>query len=384
MNFNSLEKYLKELSDSYVPSLGLKIMKNHKELFSFVSGFSDAQRTKKTEIDDVYLLWSMSKVITAVAVLRLIEKGKLSLSDTLDRFFPEFKNAFYFENGKKITVKRAPDIFELLTMTAGFTYDVDTDNLKRFIGTDADTQTVIKALANEPLKFEPGTHFCYSLCCDVLGAVIEKVTGMRYGEYLKKEIFDPLQMFDTGFHLNDDMKRRRSATFKMDKAAKKSYPINERPVYLLSAAFEGGGAGLFSTLPDYAEFADALACGGTAFNGYQLLKKETVDEMSKNHLGGVQLNDFVTSTSHFGHGYGYCVSVLMEKKYDFHCPLGVFGWGGAAGCRTFIDPKNHISITYVQEVMDMDTGEYMTHPHNMILNLSYDCIGSEGNGDESK
>lgn len=189
-------------------------------------------------------------------------------------------------------------------------------------------------------------------------------------------------MYDTGFHLNDDMKRRRSTTFKMDKAAKKSYPINERPVYLLSAAFEGGGAGLFSTLPDYAKFADALACGGTAFNGYQLLKKETVDEMSRNHLGEVQLNDFVTSTSHFGHGYGYCVSVLMEKKYDFHCPLGIFGWGGAAGCRTFIDPKNHISITYVQEVMDMDTGEYMTHPHNMILNLTYDCIGSKENGDE--
>lgn len=83
-------------------------MKDHKELFSFVSGFSDAQRTKKTEIDDVYLLWSMSKVITSVAVLRLIEKGKLSLSDTLDSFFPEFKNAFYFENWKKITVKKRP------------------------------------------------------------------------------------------------------------------------------------------------------------------------------------------------------------------------------------------------------------------------------------
>lgn len=374
MNFANIEEYLNELNNTFVPATGLKIWKNHKELFSRVSGYSDSEQTKPAAIDDIYLLWSMSKVVTAVAILRLVEQDKLSLNDRLDRFFPEFSEAFYMRNDKRIKVKRAPTVFELLTMTAGFTYDVNTENLERFIDTDADTQTVIKALAKEPFGFEPGAHFRYSLCCDVLGAVAEKVTGTTFGEYLKKEIFKPLGMCDTGFHLNEDMKRRRSTTFRMNRELKKSFAIDERPLYLLSNAFEGGGAGLFSTLPDYIKFSDALACGGTAYNGYKLLKKETVDEMCKNQLNDIQLNDFWESTSHFGHGYGYCVSVLTEKKYDFHCPLGVFGWGGAAGCRTFIDPKNHISIVYVQEVMDMNTGEYMTHPHNKILNLTYDCM----------
>ncbi len=375
MDFSALHTYLEELADTIVPGLGLKVWVDHREVFSRAVGWADTEKKRPSSTDDVYLLWSMTKVVTAVAVLRLVEQGKLSLSDRLDRFYPEFSGLVVERDGKAEPAGRAPTIRELLTMTAGFTYQVGSENIRRFVGTDADTQTVIRALAAEPLAFAPGEHYLYSLCFDVLGAVVEAVSGVSFGEYLHREIFSPLEMADTGFRLTPAMRARRVPTFRMREDGSVA-PTDARPVYQLSNAFEGGGAGLYSTLADYVKFADALACNGVAYNGYSVLGERLVTEMDRDQLNAVQRDDFHRATQHYGHGYGYGVSVLLEKEpYPFHCPLGVFGWGGAAGCRTFIDRERRVSLVYVQEVMAMQTRDgYMAHPHNRILNLVYDGL----------
>lgn len=376
MNFNDLTKYIDSLGEKFIPARELVVTRDHEVIYSHRSGFSDVQRTKPLIGNEIYLLFSSSKIATCIGALRLVEKGLIKLEDKVSDYIPEYKSLYVLEDGKLRLAKTDLLVKHLFTMCGGFTYN--TDNLKRFKNDEkATTLDVVREIAKGPLSFDPGEHFQYSLCHDILGGLIEAVSGKTLDRYLKDEIFIPLDMKDTTFNLNDEQKQRLAVHY-VYKSASRSLETSENLNHSLkfSPLYEGGGAGIYSTTSDYAKFADAMACGGTAYNGYEVLKTETVEMYARNWLNDRQLSDFHTKTGHLGNGYGLGCMVLMDKKpRNYKCSLGVFGWGGMAGTKVVMDLKNKLSFYYSQEVEGGVGCTYEEHHHNVIANMLYEILG---------
>ena len=202
-------------------------------------------------------------------------------------------------------------------------------------------------MAQTILGFEPGTRFRYSLCHDVLGALIEIWSGMSLGEYMHKYIFAPLGMTDTFFGIPKDLKRL-AQLYRFDEDRQVVLAKLEIP-YQLTEAYESGGAGLTSTTADYAVFLDALACDGMSKTGYRILQPSSVALMSQNHLKGQALEDF--HALHKGYGYGFGVRTHMDSAESGSLsPIGEFGWDGAAGAFSLVDRENKLSVSYFQHV----------------------------------
>lgn len=381
MNFNNLTNYLDSLYDlKCIPARELIVYKNHEIIYHHMSGFSNQEQKKELNGKEIYLLYSSTKVSTCVAALRLIERGLLSLEDKVSDYISEFESLTVVEDGKERPSKTDLLIKHLFTMCGGFTYDLGSENLLRFKNEeDATTLDIVKAMAKEKLIFDPGTHWSYSICHDILAGVIEVVSGKSFEQFLKEEIYLPLEMYDTAIHLNDEQKERRVVHYIYDSQrncvnAKKNFSHE----FLLSPNYESGGAGVYSTTSDYAKLCDALACGGTAYNGYQVLKPETVELLSKNCLNEIQLKDFHDLHGHLASGYGLGVMMLLDKtKMNLKCANGIFGWGGMAGTKVFIDTKNRISIYYSQEVVGGPECSYQEHQHNVIADMVYQTLGIE-------
>ena len=327
------------------------------------------------------MIYSSSKVATCVGALRLVERGLLSLEDKVSKFLPEYASLCVKEEDTVRSAKKELLVKHLFTMCGGFTYNLKSEHLVPLKeDANATTRDVIRALAKEPLIFEPGTHFEYSLCHDILGAIIEVVSQKTLGEYLHDEIFAPLGMQSTTFHPSEEQKKRLSIHYVYNaKTGSLEEGDNLFTDYHLCSGYEGGGFGIYTTAEDYSKLADAIACGGTSYNGYEVLKPETVESFSRNWLDETQLRDFHDKMGHYGHGYGLGVSVLMDRKpRNFKCAEGVFGWGGAAGTKVYMDVKNKISIYYAQEVMGGPGGyTYEEHPHNKLLNMVYEILEGE-------
>lgn len=233
-------------------------------------------------------------------------------------------------------------------MTAGLDYNLYAPGIRSAMETGkTTTQELVEAMAQTVLGFEPGTRFRYSLCHDVLGALIEKWSGMTLGAYMQKHIFAPLGMKDSFFGMPKD-KNRLAQLYRFDEERQVQVAKLENP-YQLTENYESGGAGLTSTTADYAVFLDALACDGISKNGYRLLQPSSVALMSQNHLSGQALEDF--HALHPGYGYGFGVRTHMDKtKSGSLSPIGEFGWDGAAGAFSLVDRQNKLSVSYFQHV----------------------------------
>ena len=377
MNFKDLTEYLDSLGDKFIPAREIIVYQNHKVIYHHKSGFSDDELSKPLSGKEIYLIYSSSKISTCIGALRLVESGLLSLEDKVSKYLPEYENLNVLDNGEIRPAKTDLLVKHLFTMCGGFTYNKETETLKPFKNNkNATTQDVIRALAKDPLIFDPGTHFEYSLCHDILGAVIEVVSGKTLDKYLKDEIYRPLNMNDTTFHLNDEQKNRL-AVHHVYNNENNTLNIGDNlfTEFHLSPNYESGGAGVYSTTGDYAKLVDAIACGGTAYNGYEVLRSETVAKLSRNWLDEVQLADFQQKTGHFGNGYGLGVMMLMNKKpRNYKCAEGVFGWGGAAGTKAVMDTKNQLSFYYSQEVIGGPECTYEEHQHNKIINMLYEIL----------
>lgn len=378
MNFNDLTNYLDSLGDKFIPARELVVSRNHEVIYHHKSGFFDYRQTKLLTGNELYLLFSSTKIATCIGALRLVEKGLIKLEDKVSDYIQEYKSLNVLENGKLRPAKTDLLVKHLFTMCGGFTYNRDTENLKRFKEDEKATSLdVVKAIAKEPLAFDPGSHFEYSLCHDILGGLIEAVSGKTLDRYLKDEIFIPLDMKDTTFNLNDEQKKRLAVHYVYNAESgtlKTSDNLNH--IFRISPRYESGGAGIYSTTSDYAKFADAIACGGTAYNGYEVLKPKTVEMYAKNWLNDTQLSDFQKKTGHLGNGYGLGCMVLTDRiPRHYKCPEGVFGWGGMAGTKVVMDLKNKFSFYYSQEVEGGVECSYEEHQHNVITNMLYEILG---------
>jgi CubicO group peptidase (beta-lactamase class C family) len=224
------------------------------------------------------------------------------------------------------------------------------------------------------LFFEPGTHFKYSSCHDVLGGLIEAVTGKRFGDYLKENIFAPLGMKDTSFQLKEQDVSRTALIYNgFDSKTGTAKNIGESYNLKRSSEYESGGGGLYSTVSDYILLAEALCNFGLGANGTRILRKETVNQMRVNQLNEDGLKDFEAfgGTSKTGYGYGLGVRTLMNReKNNALSQNGEFGWDGARGCYVVIDPDSETAVFYAQQ----EGGSQWWFWHGTVRNYVYACI----------
>lgn len=376
MNKKILEDYLNSLEQCGIPGCDCAVVYKHEQVFRHTVGYADAERKTPLTGKNTYWLYSATKLITCTAVMQLVEKGLIGLDSPVSDYLPEYANMKVKTNNGTVPAKNRITIRHLLSMQSGLNYDLDAPSIqkiKKETNNEATTRQVIGALANEPLDFEPGTRFQYSLSHDVLGAVIEVVSGKRLGEYFDEYIFKPLGMKNTGFELTPEREANMSQQFTFEAETMTSMPVANRNRYVLTKNFESGGAGLISTMDDYLLFLDAMCHGGTSKDGYRLLSMDSINLMRQDQLQGDSRKDF-DAWGRKGYSYGLGVRTLVEKeKSGVKSPLGEFGWDGAAGAYALIDVTNNLAIFYVQHVLNCGYVYEVIHPR--IRDLTYEMMG---------
>ncbi len=380
MDLSLLKNYLDNIDKNMVPSCRCIVKRGNETLFEYFGAREDVYESEKDK--SLYYLFSATKVITCSAVMRLHEEGLLSIEDPVYKYLPEFETLYIggsFQRAHMVIDESMPKakntllIKHLMSMQGGFTYDLGHPEIlkvKEETNNQASTREIVRAISKIPLLFEPGTNYQYSLCHDILAAIVEVVSGMTFFEYLSKVIFTPLGMKDTVFHPDNERIKRmhRQYTVKPDRfIASEHAPYC---AYALSDKHQSGGAGLSSSIWDYSKFVSCLA-NGTAENGYRILKKETVDLMRTPMLSEKGQATFEAGRP--GYSYGLGVRTLTDSsKNHVLAPVGEFGWDGAAGAFNLIDPDNKISVVYTQHVLGC--GYAFGHIHYTVRNLVYEAL----------
>ncbi len=352
----ALKKYV---SQGKIAGASAAVIKDCKTAYRTDVGLADIENNRKMDENTIFRLFSLSKPVTSTAVMILFERGELDLNHPLKWYLPQFEKMTVSSDDMTAPADKDITISHLLNMTSGIPYPSDDSPAGRkmgelfwnieqeyLAGKPASTQDYAKRAAGVPLAFMPGDKWEYGFSADILGAVVEKVSGMRYSEFLKKEIFSPLGMNDTGFFIPKD---------KLDNFAQLyDFSHDERPDifkgfflgvgnYDIPPAFESGGAGLVSTLSDYGKFAAMLANGGE-LNGVRILGRKTLDFMASDRLTPHQKRS-MTWDSNRGYGYGNLLRVLTDpSEAATNGDLGEFGWDGWAGCYLTVDRKENMTF----------------------------------------
>ncbi len=338
--FECVKKELDVLVEQGMPLCGVTVRKNHEKLFEYGVNITNDQRL---------FLYSCSKPLTIAGVMRLYERGLIGLDDPVSRYLPAYADAFVMKDGAKEKPDTVMTIRHLMTMTAGLNYDLNTEAIRRTIAEGkTDTISIVNAFVESPLDFSPGAKYQYSLAHDVLAAIAEVVSGKPFHEYMHDEVFAPLGMTSTSYRWQEE---EIAPQYRFDAETRAYVEVPRTCVYRLAADYDSGGAGIVSTLADLSLFVDAMACGGTAATGYQLLKPETIDLMRTEQLPSVAKKpDFLCPA---GPDYGYGLGVRTRVRMDGgeNSGYGEFGWDGAAGCFELADPANGVSIAFVTHVM---------------------------------
>ena len=375
MDFSKVEALIDTMPKRGIPFFELIVTKDGKEVFSHRVGYSDEKQIKPFESNDLYWLFSTSKVITCVAAMRLIDEGKLKLSDPVSKFLPNYASLTVRQpDGTPVPCKTVMTIEHLFTMTGGIGPDHESrELLKPLIKKGADTVELADFYATIPLYFEPGTRYQYGFCHDVLGAVVQVASGMRLSEYVQKYILTPLEMNDTGYRPTKEQAKRLSATYRYDNSNGTSYQISTENPYALTDSYDSGGAGLFSCGKDYIKLTATLANGGTASNGYRLLSENAIKQMEINRLCPLALSDFVNGRLH-GYGWGLCGRVHINPVFSLSkSSVGEFGWDGAGGCFAVVDRPKNISMFYGMQVHGCSYSYIILQP--LIRTLVYEALG---------
>lgn len=374
MDFTKLDNLIDSLPACGIPMCDLAVTYKGETVYRHSSGYSDAAQTKPTSKDDIYWIFSNTKIATCIAGMRLVEEGKMSLDDKLSQYFPEFEHMkLRMPDGSIGDAKTPITLKHLFTMSAGFDYNAAAGPIKAARDANGSTLDVVRAMAQVPLHFEPGTDFKYSLCHDILAAVIEVVSKKKFSLYLDEIIFKPLGMTNTGFRPTDEQKTRFSDIYNYHGGVNKAILTDCINNYAFTPDYDSGGAGLFSTVDDYLKLVTVISLGGTAKNGYCLLKPETIKLMQENHLTDQGRRSFSTTRS-FGYGWGLCGRVHIDPVVSHSkSPVGEFGWDGAAGAFNMMDPENGVALYMGTHVKGCNYVYHKIHPE--IINLVYEALG---------
>jgi CubicO group peptidase (beta-lactamase class C family) len=351
-----------------------------------VQGLADVERKVPLVEDSIFRIYSMTKPITSVAFMMLVEEGRVALDEPVHKYIPEWKNLSVYRGGVTAPFLTRPTarpmmIIDLLRHTSGLTYgfqlrtNVDAAYRALKIGEieKAGTmQSMITDLANVPLEFSPGDAWNYSVSTDVVGYLIEKISGQPFDQFLQQRIFDPLGMTDTGFHVAPEKAHRLAACYAFDGRGGKV--LQDDPTtssFLTSPSFISGGGGLCSTMADYLTFCRALLNRGE-LDGVRLIGPKTLALMTANHLpGNKDLTEMSTSmfseANYAGIGFGLGFSVTMDPARAMIAgSAGEYAWGGAAGTAFWIDPAEDMIAILMTQLIPSSATQVRRELRSMI------------------
>ncbi|MGN0376673.1 MAG: serine hydrolase domain-containing protein [Suilimivivens sp.] len=333
-------------------------------------GKTEFRRTYGSDKENsIYKVFSMTKPITTAAFMMLYERGLVDIFDPVSKYLPGYEHMQVATTRGLVDADKPITLKHLLNMTSGLVYpgcgsepERIMDDLYRELhekavqGANMSNLDILNALGSVPLLFQPGDAWHYGISADVIAGVVEAVTGVTYGEFLKKEIFEPLEMKDTGFYVKEEEYSRLSQMYsridekgRLREADEKAYAwLNmyapTRPPYI-----ESGGGGLYSTLEDYNHFVQMLAAKGT-YHGKRLLGRKTVEYISQNQLTQNQ-EETVDFDSMIGYGYGNFMRVMLDPATaGSNGSVGEYGWDGLPGTYFFVDPKEELTLVYMQQI----------------------------------
>ncbi len=389
MNFIKLKDCMDRLTEWRIPGCSVRIYKGGEEVYRYASGFENVEKKIPMTGDEFLNMYSCSKIVTAVAAMQLLEKGIFLLDDPLYHFIPEFRDMYVkTENGDVVKAERPITMRDLFTMSAGFSYALDTPGIKKaheITNGKMDTLIVAKCMAEDILDFQPGTRWAYSMCHDLLAAAVEAISGQKFGEYVKENIFGPLGVTELTYNRDEKTKEKIAQQYEFVFEEEKREGENLIPAgsgdgywrnigknvgYQLGENYESGGAGLVIRSEDYAKFGVALANFGKGSNGERILSKGSVNLMRQDQMAPRNIAGF-TWPHLAGYGYGLGVRTMVNIANGGTVGnAGEFGWDGAAGSLAVIDPDNEIFIFYAQHMMNSQGPIVKAR----IRNVAYGCL----------
>lgn len=391
MDFTPLKNFMDDMARERTPGNAVEVYLNNQCVFRYESGYADYENRIPLSGDEYYNIYSCSKIATVTAGAQLLERGAFLLSDPLYEYIPEFRDMYIKDENGEIRKAQNPITIEnLFTMTAGFSYDRQTEGFQKareVTGGTMDTVQTIRCLASDMLHFEPGTQWRYSLCHDVLAALVSVISGKKFREYVDENIFKPLDMNQSMYHQTPEILGKMAKQYRFVGAEGENVDIVEAQKngtksrgyfknvgldnYLVfGPEYDSGGAGIVTTVADFAKLTAALASGGTGANGNQILSPYTVDLMRKNRLNEALLKQFRWE-QFAGCGYGLGVRTHMDPAQSgLICNLGEFGWGGAAGSSVIIDPDIGLGVFYAQHTLNPREEYYQPRLRNVV----YSCL----------
>jgi CubicO group peptidase (beta-lactamase class C family) len=337
-----------------LPGIVAAVARHGKIAYVSSVGYLDADARTPMRPDVVMRIYSMTKPVVAVAIMQLVERKKIALDDPVSRFIPAFgATGVYAGGGALAPQRRPPDrpitIKDLLMHTAGLTYGIfgntSVDSIVRAANLyrpDITLERFADSLATLPLLFSPGTAWNYSLATDVLGRVVEVASGRRLDRYLDEEIFAPLGMDETSFHMRPAFEGRLASVHGRTAAGLHRVPRSGPETYDPDARFFSGGGGLLSTIDDYFRFAQMLLNGGELGKAH-IVSRQTVALMTKNQLAPALVPIPRRVAGQAGYGWGLGMAVLVDSAAEgVPAGKGVYRWNGAANTYFWVDPANDL------------------------------------------
>jgi CubicO group peptidase (beta-lactamase class C family) len=337
-----------------------------------MSGTTDLATRAPMREDAIFRLYSMTKPVTAVALLMLMEEGKVALDDPVSRFIPGFASLRLYAGGLLGGFVTTPcpkemKVIDLLRHTSGLTYGIlnrtSLDAAYRSLkvgesGMEGGMKGLIGTLEKLPLEFVPGETWNYSVGLDVAGYLVELISGQRFSDFLRQRVFGPLAMTDTDFVVPAGKQERFTTCYYARDGELAVFDSIEKSTYYQPPLLESGGAGLVGTADDYMRFCRMLLNGGALGHG-RLLAPKTVQLMTINHLpGGREMTEIMPSTAAFnesgyaGVGFGLSVAVTQNvARTGIPGTKGEFSWGGAAGTYFFNDPTEDMAVVFMSQVL---------------------------------
>jgi CubicO group peptidase (beta-lactamase class C family) len=388
------EVFRKEIQDGKIPGAVIMIARNGKVAYHEAFGYQDKGTEKTMARDSIFRIYSMTKSLASVGAMMLVEDGKIQLTDPVSKFLPEFKSlqvsmsrsdALGQATFAAVAAEKQPTVQDLLRHTAGLAYGEITANALvksaytkanlfksgfDYNTTDLTPEEFVQRLAEAPLAYTPGTTWEYSLAVDLLGRVVEKVSGKRLGEFLDERLFKPLKMNDTAFSVPQDKAARLAEPLPVDPATgnpNRVIDVTEPPKN------DSGGAGAVSTASDYLRFGQMMLNGGE-LDGARVLSRTTIALMTSDHLPPtirqtVQPGEQLLGVQGYTFGLGFAVR-KEQGMAGVHGSAGEYTWAGYAGTYFWIDPKEQL----VGILMTQAPGPSRAYYRKMLRALTYQAI----------
>jgi len=365
-----------------LPGIFTQVHRKGELVHTGLAGHMDLERDKPMREDAIFRIYSMSKPITSVALMMLVEEGALGLDDAVATHIPEWKNLGVYASGLPTLLADSPPSFmttpparpmkvvDLVTHTSGLTYgfmmrtSVDAAYRKLKINdfqTPGGLSGMIAQLADLPLEFSPGTKWNYSVSIDVMGYLVEKLSGMPFSEFLRTRLFEPLGMTDTAFWVPPEKTERFASCYQPKQGGGlKLQDDAGKSTYAKPPVLESGGGGLVSTMHDYMRFCRMMLNGGS-LDGVQILSPKTVELFSLNHLpdngelAAMAPPGAFSESGYSGIGFSIGCGVNIDvAKTKLPGSLGEYHWGGAAATAFWIDPKEDLTVVFMTQVIGSD------------------------------